>query len=366
MRLKKRKDGRYLKSFVFIDENGSKRRKYVYGYTVKELEEKYLEAIEVEKEKEKRATSPGSEITVGEWAQTWLDTYKSGVAYNTRKMYEINVHTYIIPAMGHLHLNEVQLIHIQNLLNTYKAKGLHRTAQTIYVSLNQMFEVARKSAYISTNPTLDVERPKYRKPDKRALTELELEIINNAPLTLKEMAFVLLLLHTGLRRGEATALTLADVDMKSGMININKSLYHENNRALVKDPKTKAGMRIVPILDELKPALAQYLLSMNSQILFPAVSNGAYMSQTSFRRFWNKIIRKITDAGITANDITPHIFRHTYTSRLVKNGVSIKDAQYVLGHSSAKVTLDIYAHFDPKAPQNVKDLLNGSVIELVL
>jgi len=356
-RPKKRSDGRYTKSFSFIDGNGDKKRKSVYGRTLKEVEQKYLEALEEEQKREKARCEPGSEMTVREWANTWLVTYKSNLAYKTIRMYELDVNTYILPVIGHLSLRDVQILHIQKLLNTHVAKGHNRTAKSIYTTIRQIFEIARKNKYITENPTLDVECPKYQKPDKRSLTDEETFAICQASMTLKEKAFVLFLLYTGVRRGEALAMLREDLDMRNGLVRVNKSLYFKPNQPEVGSTKNR-GSRVVPILNELKPKLAEYLLSLEGDALFPS-AHGVLMSESAFSRFWEKISRKIHNAGVTADDITPHIFRHTFTSNLVKNGVTIKDAQYVLGHKSAKVTLDWYAHFDPKAPENVKSLLNG-------
>ena len=363
-RLKRRKDGRIPKTFTVTDENGNKKRKTIYGRTQKDAEEKYFEAIQEEKRKQKAREEPGSVITVSEWANTWLVDYKANLAYNTRKMYELNVNTYINPAIGQFPLLEVKHEHIQNLLNAYIAKDKDRTAQTIYLTVKQIFESARKRKYILVNPTLDIDMPEYEKPEKRALTDEEVEIINNAPLTLKEKAFIFLLLYTGLRRGEALALILNDIDMRNGYIYVRNNLYFMKNKPALKLPKTKAGKRKIPILDELRPVLAEYILSLNGDILFPSC-RGTLMSQSAFKRFWKKISVKLADAGATAKDITPHIFRHTFTSFLVKNNVNIKDAQYVLGHSSAIITMDWYAHFDPKAPDNIKKRLNKHVFKLI-
>ena len=92
------------------------------------------------------------------------------------------------------------------------------------------------------------------------------------------------------------------------------------------------------------------------------------MSKSSFRRFWDGIMDKLNTAAggrnyISRNkgenkviaisqDITPHTFRHTYATMLYYAGVDIKTAQYLLGHSSIKVTMDIYTHIDKSQVKN--------------
>lgn len=87
------------------------------------------------------------------------------------------------------------------------------------------------------------------------------------------------------------------------------------------------------------------------------MNNGNFMTRSSFRKFRNKIIKKVK---ASANELrnkseglqlkerkigfTPHMFRHTYATNLYYAGVDIKTAQYYLGHSNLSVTLDIYTH----------------------
>jgi len=363
-RPKKRKDGRYVKSFTYATASGEKKRRTIYARTIRELEEKYNTALEEEKQRQVMMSEPGSVTTVEEWVDIWLEIYKTNVAFNTFRMYKLTAYNYIVPAIGHLRLKEVELVHIQSLLNDYTARGQVRTAQIIYITLGQIFEVARKSKYITINPSLDAESPKYKKPNKRALTNEEVALIIHSQMPLKEKAFLMLLLFTGLRRGEALAITRNDIDMRDNLINVRKNLYFEYNQPVIGTPKTESGIRVIPILNELKPMLAEYLLSLEGEVLFPS-AQGSFMSESAFKRFWEKVSRSLKTVGVTATDITPHIFRHTFTSNLVKTGVAIKDAQYVLGHKSANVTLNWYAHFDPQAVENVRNLLNGRIIKLV-
>jgi site-specific recombinase XerD len=60
-----------------------------------------------------------------------------------------------------------------------------------------------------------------------------------------------------------------------------------------------------------------------------------------------------------SSDVTPHIFRHTYATRLFHNGVDIKTAQYLLGHSSIQVTLGIYTHLEKENIEKFSEIVNN-------
>ena len=79
--------------------------------------------------------------------------------------------------------------------------------------------------------------------------------------------------------------------------------------------------------------------------------NGEYMTKSSFVKFWKSIMKKIDEAAAKSGcegeiNFTPHICRHTYATDLYYSDIDVKTAQYLLGHSSLNVTLEIYTHLD--------------------
>ena len=192
--------------------------------------------------------------------------------------------------------------------------------------------------------------------EKRCVTKFEFDAIRQADLSAKEKIFLDVLLYTGLRRGEALALTIKDIDLSSKVLNINNSLFFKENEPFIKCPKTKAGIRKVPIPNALLYELNSYCKSLNGFVLF-AMENENFMTRSSFRKFWEGIIKKVKfaadelitqDSSVKSSEqkigFTPHTFRHTYATNLYYAGVDIKTAQYFLGHSNLSVTLNIYTH----------------------
>lgn len=127
---KKRPDGRYMTHVIVgTQEDGKPKRKTVYARTIRELEEKAAEL--------RRQVSTGTLITdesvlVSTWADEWLNTYKSSVEYNTRRMYEMVIRAHIKPNIGMLKLKDVRPHHIQKMINE---KGATRTAEKIVITV---------------------------------------------------------------------------------------------------------------------------------------------------------------------------------------------------------------------------------------
>lgn len=154
------------------------------------------------------------------------------------------------------------------------------------------------------------------------------------------------------------ALSRKDIDFANQYIIVNKSLSWAGG-SHIKEPKTVKSNRRVNIPNSLSKTLKQYISTIDTIYLFTG-QNGGLMSDATFKRFWNDIFNKINcelggtpkvmyqnkvvDHGIQATTLTPHIFRHNYATILFYGDVDIKEAQRLLGHSSIKVTLEIYTH----------------------
>jgi site-specific recombinase XerD len=362
-KLKKRPDGRYTKWITVSAPDGTSRRKSIYGYTLKELEDNVSIASESANSADSRQC-----VTVANWAASWLKTHESNIEYNTWYMYNSVISVHIIPLIGNLSLRDVQISHIQNLIDRRVAEGHSRTAQKIYITLHQIFESARVNKYISENPVIDVKKPKYQSSQKRAFTDEEKAIIKNAPLQIQQKAFLFMLLRTGMRIGEIVALNRSDIDTRSNIIIVDKSICYEGSAPKLKKPKSKSGIRKMPLSDDLRSVMLEYSLYRGgdtSDVLFPDKS-GRHMTKSCCRSFWLSLLKQLRKSGLSASDITPHMFRHNFTTELVRSGLDIKTVQQIIGHASAVVTLDIYAHETDAAIDAARIRLNNQVVKHVV
>ncbi|MCL2526961.1 MAG: site-specific integrase [Defluviitaleaceae bacterium] len=352
--MKKRPDGRYqLSIMIGYNADGKPKRKLIYGKTQKEVKERanelrlqYSMGLEVD-----------SDITVGEWAKTWLNTYKTNVEYNTHTMYGDTLRLYVIAPLGNLKLKDLKTAHLQKIVNDNSHKP--RTVKIFALTVNQMLEQAVINDLILKNQALGIHLPPVTpKKEKRALTAEEFENIKALSLDIKTRCFVFLLLYTGMRRGEALAITKDDIDWSRMEISVNKSIIFKVNKSEIKyNPKTKAGLRAIPILAPLQSILREYVNSIDSQLLFVS-QDGETMTKTGYRYMWSKF-----EKAIGTKDITAHIFRHNYATLLYNAGVDIKSAQVILGHSSIGITMDIYTHLDNRNKEATAEKLNDFLLQ---
>lgn len=352
--MKKRADGRYCKQVLIgYSPNGKRKFKTIYGKTIKEVEKKEREI----KDSIEKGLSIEDSIILGEWSDMWLSVYKNNVEYNTRAMYENAINKHIKPELGMMQLKNLKSIHIQKLLNKLIDGEHYRTAEVVKLTIKQILKQALIEGYINRDITASIKIVTKKSPEKRTLTRKEVEAINNASLSQKQKVFIDIMHYTGLRKGESLALKKDDIDIFKKTIKVDKSLYYKANDAFIKEPKSRAGYRTVPIPNTLIKELGIYVQNLKTDILFP-MNNGNYMTKSSFRKFWDSIISCIGDQIGEKPDITPHIFRHTYATNLYRSGIDEKRAQYFLGHSSIQMTMDVYTHLDKQEVTNEIDKLN--------
>ena len=351
----KREDGRFQKSIKLgYQDNGKPKKKVFYGKSQKEADEKCADFMELWK---KGIVIENANITVRELAQLWVKTYRSNKTYSTNDMYDRIVNKHIVTSeIGDYYIKNLKAIHLQKLLNDKAASGLTRTTEQIYMIIKQLIAYAVDEDYIVKDISKKLIKPTVKHEKRRALKPYEKDIIKYAELDDKLRVFVDLLQYAGLRRGEALGLSKLDINTKDHVISIKNQVTFEDNTGVFKNyTKTDAGARVVPIPDDLKKSLYPYLdnlKSVNDQgidIINPFLftnKDGSYVSKSGFDKMWKRIYDELSLLDKDFEWITPHMLRHTYCTMLYYAGVDLKRAQYLMGHETIQMTLEIYTHLD--------------------
>lgn len=331
-------------------------RKSVYGATQEEVKLKLREILYTI---DKNAYIAPNRMTITDWLKTWLEDYKKDIVKPTTFMrYRVTVNTHIIPELGKIRLQDLKTEDIQRHINkkyksgyakkfkdeTKQPTGLsHRSVEYIYTTLHNALEQAFHNELISKNVANGVKLPhKVECEEIRVFTQEEqkkyIEACSSHPYRL---AF-LLALATGLRLGELCALTWKDIDLKNGTIKITKNLQRvkidaneKSKLEIQQKPKTKSGIREIPILQEIIPLLEEskkdkgYIISGDGKMFEPR----------RLTRYFDGIMK-----SLELEDITFHCLRHTFATRALEAGMNIKVLSDILGHKNISTTLDLYGH----------------------
>ncbi len=305
-----------------------------------------------------------SDMTVEAWAQKWLTIYKEKTVCTERfHAYQSILRTHIYPAIGHKRLSEVYPADLQAILNDLSCSKHY--ANSIQSTLSQLFRAAKQNRLISNNPAEDLTLPKLKNGSHRPITEEERALILEACKMHRAGNWVLLMLYCGLRPGEAAALQWKDIDFDHKVVHVTKAL--DSYSGAVKEPKTKSGIRDVPMPDALIERLTVSGEPFERILLNRAGQNmngrSKWIVWKSFRRHMNQIgggvfqnNRLVID--VVAKDLTPYCLRHTYCTDLQAAGVPINVAKELMGHADISITARIYTHRSETATQNALHMLN--------
>lgn len=324
--------------------DGRVKRKSVFGKTQTEVKQK-LKQIELGIMSDTFVDE--SNITIYQLAKQMQD---DKLAFNEIKpaTYHRNIET--LKRLKPIYMTPIQKANV-TLLKNFLLGQLDYSQSTInkvYIMLSATFKEAVKRNIIKKNPMLDIRKPKTKKAtDKvRALTVEEQNKLVNILLTknIKYSQQMLISMLTGLRMGEINALTINDINLTFKTISVNKTISRgSKGEALVSDTaKTDAGMRTIPISDNVKSILQDCLRFTESGYLFTTERQGL-ITTNQVNMELNRVLAKydIIDNAV-AGKVTCHSLRHTYATRCIEGGMSAKVLQTILGHTDIRVTLNTY------------------------
>lgn len=320
------------------------KRKAFRGHTPKEVEQKMI-AYQGEAEKGRSFSTVADE---------WEAVHFPTLAPNTLRGYR--------PALrrakehfGDIPIRQIKAPEIKKFISDFartdpgQARRAQKTVTTQLLVINLIMGYAAGNGDIEYNPCINVSIPKGLPKSRREAASPEDEAKVKASADIWLLPF--LILYTGLRRGEALALTWGDIDRKHDEIHINKSVYHIDGAPHIKSPKTTAGIRTVPLLAPLKAKLPKKF-GPAEHYIFSADDGKSPLSEAKAQTLWRQFSRA---TGVSA---TPHQLRHSFATMLFECNIDVKDAQDLLGHSTAAMTQDIYTHVRDAHRKKTAQLIN--------
>jgi len=333
-------------------------------------------------------------ISLDKWYGIWMQDYKvPNVKETTVHTYKQMYSCYIEPTLGGKYLSQVKPVHIQKVYNDLLERGLSaKSISNIQGMLYDIFETACRNDVILKNPCKGITRPKVEQTNRRVLSVEEQHTLVSY---LKKDKFkpyeplIVTLLGTGLRIGEALGLTWDDIDFKNEQIAVNKTLVYVKDLKTDKyvfkfqTPKTKNSLRTIPMLSDVKRALKHQKICQNrlrlymgnewqplkgfEDIVFTSLKGRPYQ-ECDIRHFLINIVAEINAdeqalaekenrEPVIMEHVHPHALRHTFATRCFERDIPPKTVQHLLGHASARMTLDLYTHVsEQKKLEDMKKL----------
>lgn len=355
----KRKDGRWEGRYCKTrNENGKIKYGYVYARTYTDVKNK-LERVKknyfVFHEKN------GTEIiihTFSDVAREWLCYKKPLLKEASLSKYTNIINLHLLPFFRDQDIHNITLEQMESFYNglliTKTVKGTALAPKTTLDILSVMKAIllyATTKKYMNILPVLHYE---YRAVPKKlvVLSGRNQKILSTylcLNLTYRNLG-LLICMYTGIRLGEACALSWEDISLTEGYIYIHKTMQriqkeHNGKKTMliITEPKTQSSIRTIPLPRQLIQLIKSSKLPMQGYLLTGSYEK--YIEPRNYQYHFKKILQqcKIPQTNF-------HTLRHTFATRCVELGFDIKTLSEILGHSNINITLNRYVHpsFDLK------------------
>lgn len=298
--------------------------------------------------------------TLSELMTRWFETVLSReVARSTYDNYGTIVKYHVIPALGRRKVTEISVADVDRLLALKLGAGLSAsTVHRIRALISQCLDQGVRWGDVPTNVARLSRPPKMVRPEGRTLTREQAQQLLETLKDHRHESLYLLMLSTGMRRGEALGLRWEDLNLENGVVRIKRNLKREGGRIVTADTKTLKSRRAVniptPVLDALERN--RELQDVEKAELGEAWVESGFIFTTSIgtpidpRNLYREFSQICERAGL--GHWHPHELRHSAASLMLASGVKLQVVSEVLGHASIRMTADVYGHIlDPDRQQ---------------
>ena len=282
------------------------------------------------------------------WSQ---DVMRHQVEESTLRNYMTVARYHILPTLGHKKLVDLNVNDVDRLLSVKRDSGLApSTVRRIRTVLAQCLDQGIRWSLLHRNVATLSRTPKSVRREGRTLSPEEarrlLEVLQGNRLE----ALYALMLSTGLRRGEALGLMWKDFDRDAGVIRVSRQLKRDSRGLVTSDTKTFRSRRAVNLPEPMIDVLLEHERRQGRE----RALHGPRWSEFGFiftsrigtpldpRNFYRQFRKLCDEAGL--GRWHPHELRHSAASLMLAQGVKLHVVSQVLGHSSIRMTSDVYGH----------------------
>lgn len=318
-------------------------------------------------------------VKFSDWAHSCLTMYKkpyvkANTYYGT---YLEPLEKHLIPYFGHMDLDNIRPIHIQNYINKASKKYAPETLKKDYNILNLIFQTAVDNQLCSKSPmTKSIKLPKYEvRAKKQAYTQEQYDIAYDFASKWPNGLSIMLLLETGISRSELLGLRWEDLDLPGRCIHIRQGLvaYHSEDagKQVMESSglKNKFRQRTIPIVNE---ELWEHLChiprtvrlngrTVSPEHVFYSPEGNPYQPNNWANRVYRPFMKALHQEHPDIPELSPHELRHTRATLWIAQGIEPYMAARLLGHSDLKMLTKIYDHTSEDTLRNVLLRANGSL-----
>ena len=350
--VRQREDGRWEARLWVQGPGGIPRQRSIRASTRAQVEAR-LNAVIAKRNAGTLESSAGRGVTLGGFLEEWIIGIEPTLRPRTALAYRQAIRDHLTPALGRIPLTRLRPEQLQALHAAMLKLGRSpKTIANVHGVLHAALQQAVRWRLIPTNVAGLVRPPRRSRPEMHVLSPDQVRALLEAADSAADPLDSLwaLALGTGLREGELLGLNWPDVDLKTGLLHVRRSLIHLPDGDVLAEPKTASSRRSV----RLGPALVDRLTSHRAEEAETALREGRSYDLTGpvfrradGRRLSASMVLKGWHQALTRADlplIRFHDARHSVATTLLARGLSPRLVADVLGHSNVSTTLGVYAH----------------------
>ncbi len=306
--------------------------------------------------------------TVAHFLDRWLQVKAGEAKATTVRSYRAHVRNVIVPAVGHLPLEQLRADHVEKLLgDALVGERGPVTVRRIHATLRSALSYAVKTRRLPFNVASTVTPPNAPRPEVQPWSADELATFLRHAESDRLGPLFEIVAACGLRRGEALGMRWSDLDLQNGTARIRQTVLDVGGRLEFSTPKTKSSDAFVSLTDRAIQALLQRRLGQDIEreswgsayvehgLVFTREDGSPLRPEYVTRRF-NALARS---AGL--RPVRLHDLRHGAASLMLAAGVPMAIVSKMLRHSSIGITVDTYGHLSEDAARAASDAMAAAL-----
>ena len=305
-----------------------------------------------------------TKFRIGEYlVKEWLPNRKNDLKPSTFATYESIIHSYLIPHLGDIRLEDLTVRRTEKMFKELQAHGARgrskvvdtelsaKTVSNIANVLNRAYKDAVRWDLIAQNPISIAIKPSKRSKEMNAWEPNELGLFISATSNERLGAVWHLAAVSGMRRGELLGLTWSDIDLDKRQVTIRNTRVRAGNATIDESPKSRKSRRTITLDERTTKNLKRWKITQSQERLavgglWPDIDghvvtevDGTLTNPNTFSRRFRSICDYLGLRSIRLHDV-----RHSYVVAARRSGVDIKTISERVGHADINVTLSVYDH----------------------
>ncbi|MDT7548073.1 MAG: hypothetical protein QOE84_467, partial [Actinomycetota bacterium] len=358
----KRRDGRWVASVHVQTSTRTWERRYLYGKTRGEVEQKLAQLRE---KIESHVPVAPTNLTVGAYLTEWVEQVAARrVRRSTLYNYRLYIDRHLVPGLGAKRLDKLTARDVRLFLDRLRDSGIGaRTVQYTHATLRAALEDAVRDELIGRNVArlVRVARPQAR--ERQPLTAAQAKTFLESARDDRHYALFVVLIVLGMRRSEALGLRWEDVDLDGRALQVRHTLHRQENSLVLLPPKTRRSRRTIPLPAFVADALAEHQRRQDAEKAASKrdwhetghVFTTGIGTPIDPRNCSRKFAAQCRVAGVPVLPL--HALRHTCVSLLLSMGAPPRVVMEIVGHSALEMTMNVYGHVDLDSRREALDRL---------